>query len=249
MFLTHLLNAVLGKRSTPRMSESRPSTRLRLEELEDRLTPSPIFAGTDTNASIQVTPNLGAGTVTEKVTISVTTAPTFNPLTGQITPVPAGAGTPTGTVLVNLNNQQQQLTLDSKAQATATFTVPLLSILSSQELTAEYTGAFGSSSSNFGGSEFNAPIYMNYDNLFLPATITFDQLSPQQQSFSFNSSGQVTSLPLVHTANGETESFGMFSYHYVDPGTIDSVDVGGMHLPGIFATALGAYGPRPNSNG
>ncbi|HEY7314836.1 MAG TPA: hypothetical protein VH643_36155 [Gemmataceae bacterium] len=261
MFFKHLLNAVLAKRATSRMSGPRPSTRLRLEELEDRLTPSPvsapiatptpIFAATATNASVQVTPNLAAGTVTEKVTVSVTTTPQFNSSNGQIIPVPAGAGTPSGKVFVNLNNQQQSQTLDSKGDATFTFTLPILSVLSSQSLAVEYTGSFNSSSSNeYGFSAFSAPLYMNYDNLFLPATLTFGQLTPQQQASSFNSSGQQVGLPPYSTAQGETDNFGLFSCQYGDPGVINNVDVLGFQLPGMVAMELGVYGPSTaNANG
>lgn len=250
MFIKQLLKAVLGTRSTPRMSGPRPSTRLRLEELEDRLTPSPVFAATATNASVQVTPNLAAGTVTEQVTVSVTTAPQFNQSTGQNIPVPAGAGTPSGKVFVNLNNQQQNATLDSKGDATFTFTLPILSVLSSQSLSVEYTGSFSSSTNDYGFSSFNAPLLMNYDNLFLPATLTFGQLTPQQQASAVSSSGQQVGLPPFNTGQGETDNFGLFSYQYGDPGVISNVDVFGFQLPGMVAMELGAYGPSAaNANG
>lgn len=51
-----------------------------LEELESRLTPSPIIVPTETNATVQITPNLSSLTVTEKVTATVAAA----------TPVPRG---------------------------------------------------------------------------------------------------------------------------------------------------------------
>jgi hypothetical protein len=242
MFFLQLMNEVLGRRSTPKMSEPRPTTRLHLEELEDRLTPAPVFAGTYTDAIVQVTPNLAAGTVTEKVTATVITAPQYSPITGQTTPVPGGAGTPTGMILINLNNQQQQVKLDANGQATATFTLPLLSVLTSQELMVNYSGSFNASSNSYQGSQFNAPLFMNHDNVFLPSTLTFGQLTPQQVSPSFDSSGHVTSLASLNTGQGETDNLGLFAFHYGDPGTIDSVDIAGFHLPGLVAIALDAYG-------
>jgi hypothetical protein len=60
----------------------------------------------------------------------------------------------------------------------------------------------------------------------------------------------VSSLPSFNTGQGETDSFGVFAYQYGDPGVINSVDVAGFQLPGVFAMALDAYGPSPvNSNG
>ncbi|MHB8736927.1 MAG: hypothetical protein ACYC6M_16610 [Terriglobales bacterium] len=75
------------------------------------MVPSGITVATNINASVQVIPNLSNLTVTEKVTASVTNAPTFNPFTGLTTPVPPGTPNPSGRVSFNLNNQQQQANL------------------------------------------------------------------------------------------------------------------------------------------
>lgn len=215
-----------------------PSTRPCLEELESRVTPTP-FSGTYTNAVVQVTPNFLAGTVTETVTANVTNAPTFDSISGVTTPVPPGAVTPSGTILFNLNNHQQQAQLNSNGQATASFTLPIFAVLTSQQLSVEYEGG-----PNSEPSAFNAPLYMNFDNLLLPATLTFGQLSPQQLTPSFNTTtGALTSLPPFNTAQGETDSMGLLRFGYTDPGVISSVDALGIDLPGMFAAALGAYGP------
>jgi hypothetical protein len=213
--------------------EERPSTRLCLEELESRLTPSSV--GTYTNAVVQVTPNFLSGTVTETITATVTNATVFNPFTGVTTP--PGTGTPTGTVLVNLNNQQQSAALNSNGQATISFTLPLVTVLTSQHLTIDYEGS-GTNPGDF--SEFTAPLYMNFDNLILPATLTFGQLSPQQVQPTV-SGGQVTALRLQNTAQGMTENYGLFTFQYVDPGVISNVQIFGFTLPGSFAAALDAY--------
>lgn len=249
MFL-HKLTDWLRKRPEVKTPKARLSTRLRLEQLEDRLTPS--FTGTAwtyTNAVVKITPNLGAFNVTETVTATVTTTPFFNPTNGVIHPVPTGAGTPTGTVLFNLNNQTQSVTLNASGQATATFTLPLLSLFTSQALEVGYQGVIVSPTSNFAGSTFLSPLYRNFDNVFLPATLTFGLLTPQQEfanvTFSNTNSSTPTTLPQVfYTAQGETDSLGggLIAFNYLDPGTINTVTVFGRQLPGIFAIQLGAYG-------
>jgi hypothetical protein len=258
MFLNSLTNWLRKQQNSAEKSPQRPHTRLRLEELEDRLVPTPITGiGTYTNASVQITPGF---TVTEKVTATVTNFPTVsvNSSTGAVTvnPIPNGAPSPSGgTVLFNLNNMQQLATLNSSGQATATFQVPLLAFLTSQELTVSYSPfvQFTDSSGNsWNGSTFNAPLYKNWDNVLLPATLTFNQLTPQQVNAEFisyeqNNVGSPTppnnpsTLDPYYTAQGEKDDFGLFSYSYVDPGTIQTVTALGMQLPGIFAANLGAY--------
>ncbi|HEY7422887.1 MAG TPA: hypothetical protein VH682_01380, partial [Gemmataceae bacterium] len=103
--LLQMLTARFGRKVAPRC---RPSTRPRLEELEDRLTPQGFgITGTYTNVSVAVAPSFFSGTVKETITANVTNAPLFDPATGQTMPVPTGATTPSGTILFNLNNQQQ----------------------------------------------------------------------------------------------------------------------------------------------
>lgn len=211
-------------------SRSRAYVTPSLEELESRLTPSPISIATVTNASVQIIPNLSSFTVTEKVTATVTA-----------TSVPPGIPVPSGAVSFNLNNQQQQANLDASGHATATFTLPLLALFTSQELTVKYPGASIASPSavTFESSTFNAPLYLNFDNLLFAATVSFGP--PPAQSPS--------GAPVYNTAQGETDDFGLFSFQYVDPGLIASVRAFGQDFPGFFAAALGAYGPEFMNNG
>jgi hypothetical protein len=236
MALLHLLTGFLRKRSHAQTPRPRPSTRLRLEHLEDRLTPSTV--STYTNATVQITPNMANLTATETITANVTPFPTYNPSTGQTTPVPSGAGTPVGAVQFNLNNQLKTATLNANGQASATFTMPLLSILTGQAVQAAYTGG-ASGSNTYILSVFDGPLYLNANNLILPSTLTFGQLTPQQSYISVSTS--TFHLPSFSTAQGETEDFGLFSYNYVDPGVIISMKAFGQTLPGYFALALDAY--------
>ncbi len=205
-----------------RESESVPP---RLEELESRLNPD-VVVPTTMNASIQITPNLFALSVTERVTATVTPAP-FGP-------------SPPLTVLFNLNTQQQQAQLDSNGNATVTFSFPWLALFTSQELYVQYVGG-AAGGYVFGGSTFNAPVYLNFDNLLFPANVTFNPL-PVPPAAN-------TLLPPYNTAQGETDNFGLFACSYSDPGVITSIELFGQTLPGFFAAALGAYGPEfmPNS--
>lgn len=243
MFL-HSLRGLFRKRLAAKTFQPRPSARLRLEELEDRVVPS-TFTNTYTDASIHITPGL---TVTETVTATVTPFQGFNFSTGQITPIPTGATAPTkGTVLFNLNNQMQSATLNSNGQATATFTMPLLAFLASQTLTVDYLGTSDSSGDFWQGSNFLAPVYKAFNNALFPATLTFNQLTPQQvyaESISEfqNPTGNITTLAPYYTAQGEKDDFGLFAFNYVDPGNIDTVTFGNSTLPGVFALMLNAYG-------
>jgi hypothetical protein len=237
----------------------RPSTRLRLERLESRLTPSssglefgpPPLTGTYTNATVKVAPSLFSFTVSETITATVTNVPAFNPyLGGMTTPIPPGTTTPSGTVLFSLNNQMQSAQLDSSGQATVSFTLPLFAVLSSQTLEVNYLGK-GELNPPFShlNSSFLAPLYMNYNNLLFPATLTFGQLTPQQANPTINPNdlGSLThysALPFYNTAQGETNDFGIVNFLYTDPGDINQVNVLGFTLPGIFAAPLNAYGPQ-----
>jgi hypothetical protein len=238
-----ILNRIC-RRKNPSVS-ARPCswTPPRLEELESRLTPSanglypdqtPPYT-TVTNASVQIIPNLSSLTLTEKVTATVSSAPLWTGY-GWLA-VPPGTPTPSGEVRINLNNQIQIVNLNSDGQTTATFTMPLFVFMTPQELTAQYLGGTESTSGVplFYPSYFNSPLYKNFDNFLLPAELTFSPLSTQQMQ---NWSGQ---WPPYTSVNGEMDNFGLFSFQYVDPGFITSMELFGQQLPGIFAAALGAY--------
>src|SRR5262249_24319806 len=179
-------------------------------------------------------------TVTETVTARVTTFPDVNRMTGQITPIPAGAFNPTrGIVLFILNNQVQSATLNANGQAPATFQVPLLAFFASHQLLDYFfNGSTDPGKQNIWESNsFRAPLYTNFDNLLLPGTLTFAQLTPQQ-----------VSTGSLGTTNGETNNLGLFAFNYVDPGTINTVTAFGFQLPGIFAIQLGAFNGLTSSS-
>jgi hypothetical protein len=210
---------------------ARKSIRPYLEGLEDRLTPSfvpfvPAPAFTITTASVQVTPSLLKGTVTETVTATV-----MNDANSQ------GYPTPAGTVDFSLNSQHQTATLDGNGRATVSFTMPLLSVLSKQDLTVSYGGGDTVSPFFAEPSSLNAAVYMNFDNLIFTATLTFSQVNSEHNSQTFS------------TANGETDSIGPIAFLYSNSLVINQVEVFGFTLPGFFAAQLGAYGPPSmNSN-
>jgi hypothetical protein len=238
--LTKLI-ARFGRKVAPR---SHPSSRPCLEELESRLTPTPVSTGTYTNAIVQVSPSFFSGTVTETITATVTNAPIFNPFTGTTTPVPSGATTPSGTILFNLNNKMQSAQLNSNGQATVSFTLPFFTVFTSQALEVSYLGNFTNPDVESQGSTFLAPLYMNYNNLLFPAALTFGQLTPQQVQPIVNANGNQTGLASFNTAQGETDSFGIVSFQYVDPGIINQIQAFGFNLPGSFAAQLNAFGPQ-----
>src|SRR5262245_66231879 len=103
MTFLNSLTGWLRKRTPAVKTPHPPSTRLRLEELEDRIVPA-FTAATYVNPTVQITPGF---TVTETVTATVTTFPGISGApNGQIIPIPAGAFNPTsGTVMFLLNNQ------------------------------------------------------------------------------------------------------------------------------------------------
>jgi hypothetical protein len=234
MFLFRWLNAL----QTP--SSARRPVHLGLEQLEDRLTPATPtgFDTTQTTTTVQIIPNLFAGTVTEKVTATVTDQ--------------TNSGlTPQGSVDFNLNNQvQQNVSLDSSGKATATFNLPISALFTSQALNVSYSGQFfnaagsiingatgGSPTSAFIGSSFTSPLYFNRDNVLFNGTLTFG--SPPSNS-------QLQNGQFYNTANGETDAVGPLTYQYSDPGTITSVKFGSLSLPGSTAPLFGAYGFLPD---
>lgn len=126
----------------------------------------------------------------------------------------------------NLSNQQQQVRFGCDGGPdTATFTLPLLALFTSQELTVQFFGASVViiNTYNYASSTFNTPLYLNFDNLLFPATVNFGPPSGQQT---------------YNTAQGESDDFGLFGFQYVDPGLIASVRGFGQQFPGFFAAAL-----------
>ena len=234
---------------TPEGRRVRP----RLEVLEDRVVPACGVTDVYVNPSVQITPGF---TVTETVTATVTPFPGFDQNTGQITPIPAGAVSPTnGTVLFFLNGQVKSATLNASSQASATFQIPILALLAGQKLDVFYTG-FNDQANNdeWLPRTSRTSIYTNFDNLLLPGTLTFPQLTPQQfwafeinqfQNPSPNSptGSNPTTLRPDLTANGETDTLGnnLLAFNYVEPGVIQSITALGMTLPSSFAFQLGAY--------
>ena len=249
MFL-HKLTDWLRKRPEAKTLNAHASTRLRLEQLEDRVVPS-FTTATYTNATVQINPGL---TVTETVTAQVTPFVSFNFTPGSpgTNPIPSGATNPTGgKIFFNLNNMQQATTVNSNGQATATFQVPLLAFLTSQTLQISYQGFIDSSGNDWGSSNFLAPIYKNWDNVLFNSTITFNQLTPQQvyaqdfQEWSTNpqSSQNITGLNPFYTAAGEQSAYlgGAIVFNYIDPGIINSVTAFGINFSGSVALQLHAF--------
>jgi hypothetical protein len=227
-------------RPTPEGRRVRP----RLEALEDRVVPA-FVTDVYVNPTVQITPGF---TVTETVTATVTPFPGFDMNTGQITPVPAGAFNPTnGTVLFFLNGQVKSATLNASSQASATFQIPLLAFLAGQKLDVFYTGFTDQANNDqWLGRTSRTSIYTNFDNLLLPGTITFAQLTPEQvHAFEINTfpNRTPTTLRPDLTANGETDTLGnnLLAFNYVEPGVIQSITALGMTLPASFAFQLGAY--------
>ena len=238
MMFLNSLTSWLRKRTPAVKTPKSPSTRLRLEQLEDRIVPA-FTTGTYVNAAVQITPGF---TVTETVTATVTTFPSFS-MNGQIIPVPAGAFNPTsGNVLFILNNQVRSAPLNANGQASATFQVPILAFFASQQLLdVFYNGSADLANNNFWeGNTFRAPLYTNFVNLLLPGTLTFPQLTPQQVYMT--PPAQLSSL------NGETDNLGLFAFNYVDPGEIKSVTAFGVQFPGSVALQLGAFNGLTSSS-
>ncbi|HEY7308908.1 MAG TPA: hypothetical protein VH643_06015 [Gemmataceae bacterium] len=233
------LNAIRGD-GARKSSADRPTVHPILESLEERITPTDF--GTYTNTTVQIVPNLFNLTVTEKVTANVTVNGTFDPMTHAFTPG-TGPAVSTGMVLFNLNNQQQLANVNSNGQATASFTLPILTLFTSQALQASYEGAT-LGSDTFESSQFLAPLYTNFDNLIFVATLTFGTLTHQQQTGTFNPTTGVFVLPSFNTAQGESNNMGVLNFHYDDPGTITTFEAFGSTFPGSLAFKVGAYGPE-----
>jgi hypothetical protein len=241
----NILNLLCPGRNRADSARSCSSAPPRLEELEARLTPMQI--PTITTASVLVVPNLSSMTVSEVVTATVANTPTGSeagyPLGTILTvPLPPGTPNPGGSVNIGLNNQQQNVQLDGNGQARAIFTLPLFVLLTGQQLSVQYSGADIGTLENiyrYGVSYFNSPLYLNFDNLLSPASVTFVPFSPDQEINNARNP-----VPLYYSVNGETDNFGALSFQYADPGVITGIQVFGLQLPPSFAAAVGAYGPE-----
>jgi hypothetical protein len=179
--------------------------RLRLEQLEDRLTPATF--DTVTSAAINITPNFIGLNATETVTATVKQQGTGVPVTS-------------GNITFNINNQTGTAALNGNGQATFSVTLPLFAVGVNQTLQVNYQGTtIGSDTYN--ASAFLAPVYLNSDNQFLPAQITY---------------GSPTSATSFQSSGGETDALSWFGFPikflYVDPGRIQNIVWGAFTLGG-----------------
>jgi hypothetical protein len=203
----------------PQPVAARASSRPLLEPLEDRAMPS------TTNVVINLAPNFFRGTVTETITATVT-------------PSASETGPVSGTMGITVNNQTAQVVVGNSGQATATFTLPVMSLLAGQTVQATFIASSSASlppgTTPVASSSFLSPVYMNLDNLFLPATITFG--TPPANFTGFTDSTGLN--PQFNSAFGETNTVSFFlapvTYTYEDPGVITSVEVFGLTLTGPF---------------
>ncbi len=202
--------------SPGRRSQGVASTRPRLEELEDRVTPATI--DTVTNVAISITPNFLGRSATETVTATVTEAGTTTPVTS-------------GTIDFNLNGQTATMGLSPTGTATFSTSLPLYAVIGNQTLAAVYSGTT-TATDTFNKSLFLSPVYLNSLNAVLPGKITFETPSATTVLPFFNSS-----LP------GEVKNtISLFSFpiefDYIDPGTIEDFTILGLTLPGSFSSAV-----------
>lgn len=201
-----------------RLAPARRDTRVRpcLEHLEDRMVPAAI--DTTTNVAIAITPNLFGHTATETITATVTQL-------GSNTPVTSG------NLNFNLNNQQGTVPLNSNGQATFSVSLPLFAVVNNQTLLASYGGATAGINT-FESSAFLSPVYLNMLNGVFASQITFGTPpTPTPPTTPFNSaSGEKDAITLL---------FLPVDFNYIDPGRIDTIDIGGFTIPGAFATVFG----------
>jgi hypothetical protein len=197
--------------SPGRRSQRVASTRPRLEELEDRVTPATI--DTVTNVTISITPNIVSRTATETVTATVTQSGTTTPVT-------------TGTVAFNLNNQTGDAGLSSTGTATFSTTLPLYAVVANQTLAAQYSDP----TDTFNESAFLSPVYLNVLNAVLPSQITFGTPPATTSPPTFNSaSGETNTVSLFSLP---------ITFNYIDPGTIENFTILGFTLPGSLSATL-----------
>jgi hypothetical protein len=203
------INRMPAQRST--------AVRPRLEQLEERLTPSTY--NTITSAAISIAPNFAARTATETITATVTNLDPNGP------PVTAG------NIGVNVNNTVVAGgPLNSSGQASVTITLPLFAVAVPQTLEVFYGGATVGSNT-FNSSAFFSPVYLNLLNVFFSSNVTFVGPYYSQQSIPIGPYG---------TYNGETDTINFFDiqFNYVDPGMIETFSILGIGFPGSFAARL-----------
>jgi hypothetical protein len=183
-----------------------------LEHLEDRLTPTSF--NTVTNAAISITPNFFGLNATETVTATVMQQGTNTPVTS-------------GDVAFNVNNQTGTAALNGNGQATFSVTLPLFAVGVNQTLQVNYQGATVGSDT-YNASTFLAPVYLNVDNQFLPAQITY---------------GTPTSATSFQSSGGETDALNYFGFplkfNYIDPGRIDNIKWGMLTLGSEYSIFFG----------
>lgn len=184
----------------------------RLERLEDRLALTAF--NTTTNVAISISPNFFGLSATENITATVTQQGTTTPVTN-------------GSVAFNVNNQTGTAGLNGNGQATFSVTLPLFAVATNQALQVNYQGG-ASGSDTFNPSTFLAPVYLNWDNQFFPATITY---------------GTPTSATLFQSSGGETNALSYFGlplkFNYIDPGRVSSIDWLTFTLPGSDSVFFG----------
>ncbi|HTU90484.1 MAG TPA: hypothetical protein VMF69_10455 [Gemmataceae bacterium] len=183
-----------------------------LERLEDRLALTAF--DTVTSAAISITPNFFGLSATETVTASVMQQGTTTAVTN-------------GNVAFNVNNQTGTAALNGNGQATFSVTLPLFAVATNQTLQVSYQG--GTNGSNtYNSSVFLAPVYLNLDNEFFPAKVTY---GTPTNATSFQSSG------------GETDALSYFgfpiTFNYADPGSIQTINWGAFTLPGAYSIFFG----------
>lgn len=193
------------------------AARPRLEQLEERLTPTNF--DTITNVAISINPSLTSRTATETITATVTN----NDVGG---PTPNA-----GNVNFLLNNMPViGVPVNSSGQAIANITLPLYAVAGPQTVQAFYGGTIGGTN-NFNSSAFLSPVYLNVMNELFSSNITFVGPPLSQASLPVSPFGSY---------KGETDAVAFFSidFNYVDPGTIQTFTILGITLPGSLSGTL-----------
>jgi hypothetical protein len=217
MILSRLLTAFRRACSAKRTAQpALPTSRLALEQLEDRVTPSIL------NVSVSINPNIFTMSLQETLTATITAT------TGE-------TGSPTGTVSFNVNNQVQNIAVSGN-QATATYTIPLFTALSGQALSVLFNP---DTTSTFSSSAFLAPLFLNLENFVFSSNITFGAPTASFSNFT-TSTGMTTSS--FNSQFGETDvvQFGFIpvTFNYAQDGSISTVSFLGVTFPGFFAAGI-----------
>jgi hypothetical protein len=203
-------------RSTPKHREV--TTQLRLEHLEERLTPTTF--NTTTNAAVSISPNFFARTANETITATVTQGGTNALVTS-------------GNVAFNINGQ----TGDSGAQQRRAGKLHDYAALVRRRQQPDAAGFLRGCNCrlrHFQQQRFSlAHISHNILNALFPSNITFVGPPTSQSSLPINPYGSF---------NGETNSvllvFVPVDFHYVNPGTIQTFDLFGITFSGYFSAAV-----------